>query len=125
MDTNMPSHDKVLRLLSDPSAKRWQAAFSWASSICWSGGAGTDGLIPPAALGAVHGTTTTARLLVKYDLWEEVHPHGWRLRNFDVRNPTATVTEAQRDAQRRAARRTNCIRYHGKACGCWKKGDAA
>ena len=41
-DTNMPTHDKILALLSDPSTKRWQAAWSYASSIMWSGGHGTD-----------------------------------------------------------------------------------
>ena len=53
MDVNLPSHDKILELLSDPSPKRWQAAASYAFAICWSGGAGTDGRITPAALGTV------------------------------------------------------------------------
>jgi hypothetical protein len=125
MDSNLPSHDKVLELLSDPSPKRWQAAASYVFSICWCGAAGTDGRITPAALPMVHGTTATARLLVKHGLWDETEPRGWCVRNYEVRQELALVTEGKRAAQQRAARRTNCIRYHGPNCGCWRKGDVA
>ena len=129
MDATLPSHDKVLELLSDPSPKRWQAFASYMSSICWSGGAGTDGRISPAALGAVHGTPATARLLVKYGLWDETEPRGWCIRNFGSRQPLSELAETKRAAQSAAARKTNCIRWHGTAgvddCGCWRKGDAA
>lgn len=125
MDTNLPNHDKVLELLSDPSPKRWQAFCSYVSAICWCAGTGTDGRITPAALGTVHGTTTTARLLVKYGLWEETQPRGWRIRNYSNRQPVASVIEHKRGAQRDAARRTNCIRWHGPNCGCWEKGESA
>lgn len=125
LDANIASHDKMLDLLSDPSAKRWQAAASYMFALGWCGGAGTDGRITPAALGAVHGTPATARLLVKYGLWQEVEPRGWRIRNYEARQELTVVTEGKRAAQRAAARKTNCIRYHGPACGCWRKGDVA
>lgn len=124
LDANIGQHDKILDLLSDPSPKRWQAAASYVFALGWAGGTGTDGKITPAALPVVHGTTTTARLLVKYGLWEE-NGRGWHIRNYEERQQLARVTEAQRDAQRRAAARTNCLRYHGPSCGCWKKGDHA
>lgn len=125
LDANIASHDKVLELLSDPSPRRWQAAFSYVCALGWCGGAGTDGRITPAALGAVHGTATTARLLVKYGLWDEHEPRGWRIRNYEQRQELAVVTESKRAAQSAAARKTNCERWHGKACGCWQREDGA
>ena len=120
MDTNLPHHDKVLSLLSDPSVKRWQAMASYCFSIMWSGGAGTDGHVPRAALGTVHGTKDTARLLVKHGLWDE-NGHGWRIRNFEQRQELHVISEGKRAAQRLAAIKTNCERWHGKHCGCWRK----
>ncbi len=125
LDANIASHDKVLDLLDDPSPKRWQAAASYMFALGWCGAQGTDGRITPAALPFVHGTTTTARLLVKHGLWDETPPRGWCIRNYELRQETAVVTEGKRAAQRAAARRTNCIRYHGQDCGCWRRGDVA
>ena len=71
LDANISTHDKILYLASDPSAARWQAAFSYVCAIGWSGDQGTDGRISQVALPFVHGTATTARLLVKYQLWDE------------------------------------------------------
>jgi hypothetical protein len=121
LDSNIPSHDKILRLLSDPSPKRWQACTSCMFAFAWSGGQGTDGLIPTAALPFVHGTLATAALLVKYDLWSPV-PGGWAIRNFSVRQELLIVTESKRAAQRAGALKGNCIRHHGPDCGCWRNG---
>lgn len=122
LDANIASHDKILALLDDPSPKRWQAAACYMFALGWAGGAGNDGRISPAALRMVHGTTATARLLVKHGLWEE-KGHGWVIHNFAHRQELAIVTESKRAAQRMAARKTNCQRYHGKQCGCWQTGE--
>jgi hypothetical protein len=124
LDTNMPSHDKILALLSDPSPKKWQAAFSWSCSIAWSGGHDTDGRVPPAALGAIHATPTTADLLVKYRLWAN-NCDGWEIVNFAKRNQTAAVTEAKEEALSVAGRKANCVRHHGsndwvEGKGCYR-----
>lgn len=119
LDSNIAGHDKILHLLSDPSAKRWQAAASYMFSLGWAGAAGTDGVIPTAALPFVHGTQTTATLLVSYGLWERVTT-GWKIRNFEQRQELAIVTEAKRAAAAAAAKKANCIRWHGPDCGCWK-----
>lgn len=119
-DTTTPSHDKILSLLSDPSPKRYQAAFSWSCSIMWSGGAGTDGHIPPAALSMIHGTTATARLLVTYRLWEEVTPHGWQVVNFHERQELEAITAMKNEGRKIAAEKANCTRWHGP--NCWKSG---
>lgn len=119
-DTTTPSHDKILSLCSDPSPKRYQAAFSWSCSIMWAGGAGTDGHIPPAALPMIHGTLTTARLLVTYRLWEETTPHGWNVINFNERQELEAITAMKNEGRRVASEKANCKRWHGP--NCWKNG---
>ena len=127
MDSNFASHDKILALLSDPSAARWQACVSYVSSIGWSNAAGSNGKVPRNALVFVHGTTKTARLLEKYRLWEEV-PGGYRIVNFDKRNPLSEVREHLEQAKAQAGRKANCVRWHGDSCWqddhCTKEGVA-
>jgi hypothetical protein len=126
LDSNIAAHDKILHLLSDPSPKKWQAAASYCFALAWSGGVGQEGKVPAAALQMVHGTHATARLLVKYHLWEEAVA-GWTIRNYDQRQELLIVSESKRAAQRLGALKGNCQRFHGKDCGCWKSaanGDA-
>lgn len=116
LDSHIASHDKVLNLLNDPSPKRWQASFSYVCALGWAGDQGTDGHIPTVALAFVHGTTTTARLLVKYRLWIEMST-GWQIVNYAERQELAVITAGKREARRIAAEKANCARWHGK--GCW------
>lgn len=120
MDTNLPSHDKILALLSDPSTKKWQAAACYHFGIEWSGGHGTDGRVPEYALTAIHATPFVARLLVKYGLWDE-GIGGWLIRNFADRQQTRATGEEVRKAQHLGALKGNCIRHHGDDCGCWRE----
>lgn len=119
LDCNIAAHDKILQLLSDPSPKKWQAASSYMFALGWAGGSGTDGHIPTAALPFVHGTPFTARLLVKYRLWEEATA-GFQIRNYDHRQELSVVTAAKRAAQSAGAMKANCRRHHGPDCGCWR-----
>lgn len=119
IDSHIASHDKVLNLLSDPSPKRWQAAFSYVCAIGWSGDQGTDGFVPKVALQFVHGSEATARLLVKYRLWEEALT-GWQIHNYADRQELAAITASKQEAKRMAAEKGNCSRWHGP--DCWKKG---
>lgn len=119
LDSNIGSHDKVLALLDDPSSKKWQAFSSYICSLGWSGGQGTDGLIPRSALPFVHGTATTARLLEKYRLWHEA-PGGYRIVNYDKRQATSAAAESARADKQRASAKGNCVRHHGASCGCWE-----
>jgi len=120
LDSNIASHDKIVYLLSDPSPKRWQAAAMYMFALGWSGGQGTDGFVPSAALPMVHGSALCARLLVKYHLWDEAMT-GFQIHNFDQRQELSIIFEAKRAAQRAGALKGNCIRYHGKDCGCWRQ----
>lgn len=121
-DTNTPAHDKILALLSDPSPKRWQAVASWHFSVEWSGGAGTDGVVPRAALPWIHGTDTTARLLVKHKLWTEESVTGWRIRNFEKYQLLNEYAEALQETRRYASAKANCKRWHGAQCWADGKG---
>jgi hypothetical protein len=117
LDSHIGSHDKILALLSDPSPKRWQAAFSYVCAIGWSGDQGTDGRISQVALPFVHGTATTARLLVKYQLWDE-GTACWTIRNYAERQELSVITAGKREMRRAAAEKGNCLRWHGPTC--WK-----
>jgi hypothetical protein len=122
LDVNIQTHDKILALCSDPSALRWQAAFSYVCAIAWSTGHGTDGKIPNAALGIVHGNAKTARLLVKYQLWDEATA-GYQVRNFELRQQSNTLTGAIKQAQSDGGKRGNCKRHHGETC--WRAGKCS
>lgn len=124
LDTGIASHDKILALLSDPSSKRWQAAFSFTCAIGWSGDHGTDGLISTAALPFVHGTPATARLLEKYRLWLPAEG-GWSMPNYAERQELAVVTAMKKATKKAAAAKGNCVRWHGPECGCWRQEDAS
>ena len=122
IDTNIGTHDKIIALCSDPSALRWQAAFSYVCAFAWSTGQGTDGRIANAALGINHGNAKTARLLVKYRLWEEA-PAGYQIVNFERRQQISDLSEAVRKAQSEGGKRGNCRRYHGETC--WRSGKCS
>lgn len=129
LDANVASHDKILSLVADPSPKRWQAMSSYFCAIAWSGGQGTDGLVRTAALPFVHGTATTARLLVKYGLWHE-RADGWEIHNYADRQETTETTAARGQMLTLASQKANCKRWHGKDCwreetGCAKHPHAA
>lgn len=120
LDANVAQHDKMLALKADPSPKKWQAIASYFFALGWSGGQGTDGFIPAYALSSVHGNEVTARLLVKYRLWEE-GVAGWRIKNYEARQELNIVAEAKRAAQAAGGRKARCRQNHGPECGCWKK----
>lgn len=117
LDSHIGSHDKILALLSDPSAKRWQAAFSYVSAIGWSVDHGTNGRIPQSALPFIHATPTTARLLVQYDLWIE-RTAAWEVKNF-LRYQQAAEVDAEKVAsQSFGGKKARCRANHGPECGC-------
>lgn len=121
LDANIASHDKMLDLLAKPNGHRAAAVYMF--SLGWSGGHSTDGRIPSTALAMVHGRPSEAAALVDVGLWEPHPDGGWSIRNFAHRQELALVTEVKRRAQRLAAVRTNCIRWHGPECGCWQSAE--
>ena len=118
LDSSIASHDKVLRLIGDPSAQRWQAVASYMFALGWSGLQGTDGRIPREALPFCHGTAKTARLLVKHGLWIEA-VSGFQIVNYGDRQQLASISDAKTLAARIAGQKANCVRWHGDSC--WTK----
>jgi hypothetical protein len=114
LDTNVGSHDKVLALLDDraPAAVKYRALWSWTCSIGWSVDSETDGRIPRAAFHYIHATPATAKLLVKYGLWDE-EPPGYVVHNYARRQPLASTSQQVRDDRRREGRKAACRRWHG------------
>jgi hypothetical protein len=117
LDSNIASHDKILLALGQKDGAK--VAWMYVCSLGYSGGHGTDGLIPFAALGFIHGTKRLAEQAVEVGLWQ-IDREGWRIPNWALRQEESVTTERKRAAQSAAAIRTNCIRYHGQECGCWK-----
>lgn len=120
LDANIAGHDKILALLADPNPRRWQAGLSYVFALGWSGGQGTDGRIPTAALPIIHGTPATARLLVVHGLWENGTADGWMIHNYAERQQLAANAAATHNARRLSAAKANCVRWHGPDCGCWQ-----
>ena len=119
-DSNIASHDKILALIDDPSPKKWQALSVYLMSYPWSGGQGTDGIIPKSALKVVHGSPITARLLVKHRLWIECL-QGWEIVNFEARQQLSNETYIIRKTQSLGGKKGACVRHHGPDCGCWQR----
>lgn len=124
LDASIATHDKILRAVHVRGGKAAVAVYMF--SLGWSGGHATDGHIPEYALPMIHATKADVAILVDVGLWEsDPVDGGWRIRNYIERQELAVVSEVKRASQRLAARRTNCIRWHGKECGCWKGDDDA
>ena len=119
LDSNIATHPKVLRLIAQRDGYR-----AFTVSICslgYSCGHATDGLIERFALTTIHGTERHARMLVDGGFWEyDPEGRGWLIRNWDRRQEMSFITEGKKLAQSLAAKKTNCQRWHGPECGCWK-----
>jgi hypothetical protein len=122
LDSNIASHDKTLKALGMRGGKGAMTVYMFA--LAWSGGHSTDGHIPPAALAMLHGSPADAGVLVRSGLWDEdPKGDGWWIHNYAQRQELALVTEVKRRAQRLAAIRTNCVRWHGPDCNCWQAAE--
>ena len=117
LDSSIYAHDKMLRLVSQRDGHRAAALYMF--SLGWSGEHATDGFIPDGAVAFLHGTPKHAQMLVDVRLWEKA-TGGYQIRNWEVRQQTATVTELKREIAHKASMKANCIRWHGPDCGCWK-----
>ena len=121
LDSNFYTHDKVLWLIGQRDGYR--AVSVYVFSMGYAGGHATDGFIPRHVLPIIQGSDKVAQMLVEARLWEYADG-GYQIRNWDTRQELAVITEAKRAASRLGARKTNCRRYHGPDCSCWKDSDA-
>jgi hypothetical protein len=102
VDTNLPTHDKILDLLGR-SPKGKGAAFVYVCSMAYAAGHDTSGFIARAALPFVHGTPADARLLAESRLCEVVEG-GWQIRNWGTRNLTGASQQAISDVRSKAGK---------------------
>jgi hypothetical protein len=120
IDTNLPTHDKILWLVENYRRDGLATAFVYVSGITWAGLNGTDGVITTVALPFIHGTKKDAERLVEASLWMP-HARGWCMPNYLARNEAADVSDAKAAAQVQSARKAACARWHGKGCNCWQQ----
>ena len=119
LDTNLPTHDKMLHLIGNGAAGR-SAGLVYVFSLSYSGGHATDGLIEFPVLPVIHGRKRDAELLVDVGLWKP-DQRGWIIHNWSERQQLSSATAQRRRAQSIGAMKANCIRWHGKECGCWSE----
>lgn len=103
-DTNLPTHDKILDLLSE-SPKGKGAAFVYVCSYLRSVGNGTDGLIKKAELPFIHCTPTEAKLLVVCGLWEVVPGGHFRIKGYGTRQSVGFAQQALHETRSAAGKK--------------------
>lgn len=117
METGFHQNPKILELVS---AGKWRAVVVWQASIGYSVAQGTDGLVRDFVLQLIHGRPIDARDLVAVGLWHKCEG-GWVVNGYEEFQQTTITTERIRDARTLGAAKGNCIRWHGKGCGCWRR----
>lgn len=118
LDSNIASHDKILELLAQKDGAK--AFVLYVCALGYSGGHGTDGVVPKYALPVLHGTEKLARLLVDVRLWEYDEQGRYVIRNWDTRQELVAITEGKRAAQSIGGKKAMCNRHHGPDCNCWR-----
>ncbi len=113
VDTDFYHHDKILYLKAHRGG--YKAITVYIASIGWSVSHATDGHIPSHAAPALDADKHTVALLTGARMWEP-NGDGWHIRNFEQRQELESISEAKRLASVKG----NCIRWHGKDCGCWR-----
>lgn len=122
LDGNFSTHDKTIRLISEYGNAGRSAGFVYLCGLGYCGHNGTDGLIEFGALPFIHGRKRDAEILVEVGLWKP-HPLGWEMPNWLERQQSSAKTEAVHRGKRRAGVMGNCVRWHGKDCGCWRDAE--
>jgi hypothetical protein len=120
LDSNICLHDKTAVLLTHGRPGE-QAFILYVGSLGYAGMNGTDGYIARPSLPMIcpllKNPEKLARLLVDVRLWDYAEG-GWVIPNYLDRQPSAAVSEATLARKSAAARKANCIRWHGPDCGC-------
>lgn len=102
LESNLAVNPKILALVED---KNFQAALAYTCSLGYSGGHGTDGFIPRAALRFLHARPRDAEALVDVGLWVEC-AGGWTINGWHDFQPTSEENTKRRErAQNAAAKR--------------------
>jgi hypothetical protein len=119
LDTQFAQNPKILALVE---AKSWRAITVYVAGLGYCGAHGTDGLIPKSALPYLHGTPADAIALVGVALWMP-HQSGWTVNDWAAFQQSTDETKARQKRLAYVSKKANCIRWHGKNCGCWERGE--
>ena len=118
LDVGFPRNPKVLALLEEKEGHR--AAFVYLCGLVYCGEQGTDGFIPRSALPLLHGRPRDSELLASHDLWFPQGRSGWDIHDWHEFQQSNVETQARRERAQFGAKKTNCRRWHGPDCHCWK-----
>lgn len=116
--TDMPRHEKMLRLMAMPKGR--EAVGVYAFALAWSGDQRTDGYIPDYALPALHASKSHTELLEQVGLWTR-NGKGWHIHNWEKRQDTqAELAEAKRKKRKAICERYQREGKHEFGCTCWQ-----
>jgi hypothetical protein len=109
LDTGIMHDPKLVEL---HARGQHRAALLYVYGLAWSGGYGTDGVIPKSALRSLEGRPADARELVAAGLWDERDGSSWLIHAF----ADYQAGSSYRDANKRNV----CARWMraGKPCSC-------
>lgn len=115
LDSAIGQNPKIIALAV---AGRWRAISVYMVALGWCGQQNTAGYVPATALPFIHGTRREAAQLAEVGLWHQSDiGDGWIVNDWADYQPSTSYTEQASQKSRKG----NCIRWHGHACGCWKR----
>jgi hypothetical protein len=100
VDAGLASNHKTLALLGQKGGDRALNTYIFGLGLCAT--QGSDGFIPKAALGLIHGTPKVAEQLVEVGLWHLI-PGGWDVNDYTEYQPSDDESKARSEKAKRAA----------------------
>lgn len=100
VDAALASNHKTLTLLGQKGGDRALNTYIFGLGHC--AVQGSDGFIPNAALGLIHGTQKAAQQLVEVGLWHAI-PGGWDVNDYAEYQPSDEDSQKRTDKARKAA----------------------
>ena len=100
VDSSIASNHKVIALLSEKGGDHAFCVYIFALGHCAS--QGTDGFIPSAALGLIHGRPRDGFLLTEAGLWHEI-PGGFQVHDWLDFQPSDADSKARSEKAKKAA----------------------
>ena len=119
LETGLPDHPKMLSLIA---GKKQKAALAYVFGLAYCGRHELDGFIPASALPVIHATKADAMALCEIGFWH-ARPGGYEINDWAEYQPTNESTRMKRELLAKESAHANCVRWHGKECGCWKEKD--
>jgi len=108
LETGFPDHPKVLALAGEGQHR---AILVYVCALAWSGRHQTDGYIPRAALGMIHGRPVDAAHLVTHRLWADCGS-GWVIPDWSDYQQMKATTDGRAEKGKLLA----CRRWHPQPC---------